>query len=440
MCHLVIPASVSVHESALDCSLCHRELFKGAIDNALDTLLHLNGKLIAEKNKCEVLHTENHSLRDTVARLEAQLEVLRSDNDVLARKLIHEAELRSQVLLESDQITVELNELTERVFEEASLLVSAEARKRAEEEGLRRRILCELEAVKSQQELDQSQLRALRLKFDELSTLQSGSQDALGGGSDAAVTEGADDNMLLMPRDEVRRHIPEGLFFDPGQFCEFQQFLRDLHTPTKINSLPFMRRCIEEDFEPCLKGLGWMTLRRALDAFAENTCFVECPAPSSPSSLEPEPACALCHQRRVCQYRYRLRDSETWRPLDSFCRDRLVAVGNFYSFLRTWRSGLNREASEQELFVTACHLRARVLLSRSGLSRTASAAATTTTTTTTTTATTVRCSDEARGEPSPMLESPPFPSEGPFASLFSKGKLFWRHSSTNMELSMEMAR
>lgn len=438
MCHIVLPQPSSVHDNALNCSLCHRSLFKTAIDNALDTLTTLNEKLVNQKNHSELLLAENHSLRHTIALLEAQLGVLRQDNDVIGKKLISEAERRGQLLLENDLILQELNELTERVFSEANAQVSAEARKRFEEEALRARILRELDETKKQREVDQEQLRDLKEKIGHFASsvtaidhhrqqTQEFDEDRIadcmeleflfalnhGVGENCSTEEGAAraGEVSMVPVGGESSASPSSL--DPELFAEFQHFLHEYQrAPSRLNSLPFMRRCIQEDFVPCLKGLGWMTCRRVLEAFCENTCFVE---PAAWTYLrhhqtppESEGACAACDQKRICPYQFKLRPGDTWKPLDPFCRERLAAVGNLYAFLRAWRSGSSK--TEVELFQTCHRLRAKIFLARSGLTSSFSGAMMV-----------VAAEEEVTKDSTPEAAELPTP-DSPFASFLTRSR------------------
>ena len=103
ICHLVLPNPTSVHQSALECSLCNRSLFKTALVNAMDTLTVLNEKLINEKNSRELLQQENEQLQHDLATLRATVNLMKSDNDVLAKKLIAETEQRTLLIVEVSQ-------------------------------------------------------------------------------------------------------------------------------------------------------------------------------------------------------------------------------------------------------------------------------------------------------------------------------------------------
>lgn len=157
-----------------------------------------------------------------------------------------------------------------------------------------------------------------------------------------------------------------------------------------IPNTPFVKRVLAEDVEPCLffqQSQGWWKSpwfkKKLLDAISKNKCEIQgwhdnssifsiyttttttnssssvstSPATSHISSssqqsmtvpMPPKTKCACCNILRVCEFKMRLpapttatsttkkRNSiqpQPWLPIDRFCRDRLVAVCGYYSFM-----------------------------------------------------------------------------------------------------------
>lgn len=157
---------------------------------------------------------------------------------------------------------------------------------------------------------------------------------------------------------------------------------------------PFVKRVLAEDVEPCLffqQSQGWWKSpwfkKKLLDAISKNKCEIQgwhdgsssifsnytttttnssssvstSPATSHISSssqqsmtvpMPPKTKCACCNILRVCEFKMRLpapttstatatltskkRNSmqpQPWLAIDRFCRDRLVAVCGYYSFM-----------------------------------------------------------------------------------------------------------
>lgn len=72
--------------------------------------------------------------------------------------------------------------------------------------------------------------------------------------------------------------------------------------------------------------------------------------------------CALCglsavEEPEVLEYRLRLNDGEGWMFIDGRCRERLVAAGHFFTFLRHLRHGLYSNRPLLDLFYDLLHYR-----------------------------------------------------------------------------------
>lgn len=72
--------------------------------------------------------------------------------------------------------------------------------------------------------------------------------------------------------------------------------------------------------------------------------------------------CALCGvsalaDPQVLEYRLRLNDAESWMYIDGRCRERLVAAGHFFTFLRHLRHGLYSNRPLLDLFYDLLHYR-----------------------------------------------------------------------------------
>lgn len=165
---------------------------------------------------------------------------------------------------------------------------------------------------------------------------------------------------------------------------------------TSIPVTPFVKRVLVEDVEPCLffqQSQGWWKSpwfkKKLLDAISKNKCEIQgwhdthnsssffsnhttttttttttssssistSPTTSHISSssqqstnvpMPPKTKCACCNILRVCEFKMRLpipnnstsalkknttMQPQPWLPIDRFCRDRLVAVCGYYSFM-----------------------------------------------------------------------------------------------------------
>ena len=208
--------------------------------------------------------------------------------------------------------------------------------------------------------------------------------------------------------------------------AEFQNHLKSVmeSNTTIIPSTSFVKRVFTEDVEPCLffpQSQGWWKSpwfkKKLLDAISKNKCEIQgwhdlnyfsnitstttsssfstntSPATSHVSSssqhsinsssvlMPPKTKCACCNILRVCEFKMRLpiansgnsgtsrpqqqqQQQQPWLPIDRFCRDRLVAVCGYYSFM----SHLKLLASSPLLntFKQVMHHRRKMTLARVG--------------------------------------------------------------------------
>ncbi|CEP08927.1 hypothetical protein [Parasitella parasitica] len=172
--------------------------------------------------------------------------------------------------------------------------------------------------------------------------------------------------------------------------AEFQFHVKSVleSNTTSIPSTPFAKRVLTEDIEPCLffpQSQGWWKSpwfkRKLLDAISKNKCEIQAwhdinyisniTSTTTSSSLSnntssatshissssqhstnfssiampPKTKCACCNILRVCEFKMRLpiassssarsqqQQQQPWLPIDRFCRDKLVAVCGYYSFM-----------------------------------------------------------------------------------------------------------
>jgi len=384
ICQIVLPRPRTPHESALECCLCQRGLFPLALDNVMDMMTTLNEKLVNQKNHNDLLLMENEALRKTVASLRAELNLLKSDNDVLGRKLVAEAELRSQLLTENDNINSELQELTEKLFCEANNLVSAEARRRFEAENSKKKAILLLEETRDQLQMEQVQMKELKAMIEKYAAEEDRSNYEDRAPSSPKYLGAVSTYQFIgtlagedTDHDHQYHHHKESLssassghpVFDVRLYIEFEQFIQKLRAGNgklagQMSSY-FMRRCFEEDIEPCLKYTGRFASRRLIEALSENSCCVEKIPPMQMETREPV-VCALCDHRRHCTYRFRLKAEDQWRVIDKFCRDRVVAVGDFYTLIRHIRQGFCSSIPTPILYREFCRLRGRICYARNG--------------------------------------------------------------------------
>lgn len=195
----------------------------------------------------------------------------------------------------------------------------------------------------------------------------------------------------LAQQQQQNKNTANTVRIDGFILTEFQHHVKTVmdNTSTAIPFTPFIKRVLVEDVEPCLffqQSQGWWKSpwfkKKLIDAISKNKCEIQgwhdthnsssifsnyTNTTNSSSSINTSPAtshiscssqqsitlpmapktkCACCNILRVCEFKMRLPMPTTsntlkknsiqpqpWLPIDRFCRDRLVAVCSYYSFM-----------------------------------------------------------------------------------------------------------
>ncbi|CAO3609188.1 unnamed protein product [Cunninghamella echinulata] len=182
-----------------------------------------------------------------------------------------------------------------------------------------------------------------------------------------------------------------------NEFAEFVKFGTSMPLK-KLHSIPFMKHCQLEDVDPCLRfgAHSRLSARKINDAIVMNTCFIE----ESPAGFADEQArrpvdlplkisaaksmiwerfssssqntifsgCQACGRSNdsPLPYRFRISYFDDWACIDRYCRDRLVAVCEFYVFIRNVRQGYYSSRSMFDLYQEAMRLRLQMFYARMG--------------------------------------------------------------------------
>ncbi|KAG2236886.1 hypothetical protein INT48_002699 [Thamnidium elegans] len=175
---------------------------------------------------------------------------------------------------------------------------------------------------------------------------------------------------------------------------EYSIFQLYPHTPPS----EYMTRCEIEDIEPCLQfgnSNSRMHVKVMMSHMSQTPCFIEsitldeakklpplCNATTSVyyrpiwerlTSASPQQKhqleCSACGKKRrtnimASYYRFRLDENEDWLLIDQNCRDRLVAVCNFYSFIKHIQMGYYDRQLLNDLYLENVNLRLKMFYSR----------------------------------------------------------------------------
>lgn len=276
---------------------------------------------------------EVSQLRAQLAAQSQLIEQLQRDMQELNTKYVAEIERAADTLHQKDVIEKELEELSCHLFEQANAMVAQERREKWELE-----------------------------------------------------------HQLLMLRDRFHPIVHDRHINAFQSFLHHQQQL-----PLKrLGQCEFLKTCIEQDIEPCLIGkFGNRWSKRLTEHLLWQPCYIEkATAPlqynqshsmsrssSSPGSTlwdrflpssssmhnhtNNNARCAACGQTSdPLLYRFRLESEQAWLYIDQHCRDRLVAVCEFYSFIRKVHLGLFSRRSIHDLYHENVRLRLQMFYAR----------------------------------------------------------------------------
>lgn len=378
------------------------------------------------------------SLRQELSTKNHQLQRMELDLQTMNQKYVAEIERVGNVQHEKDMVEHELEELSRKLFEEANAMVAIEKRARWQVEN-------ELRQTQEHLLAEQTQLHELRLKLttadDETASIEHVAKkkkscsnmraqmdlQELHGLKRASAnhalkyTQGPQRQpqeqrtISMPPTPSTSNHAikKEPSTLDGVQLQLFQEYTiassKQLLSPKKLNQTPFMKHCLSEDIEPCLRfgPQSKLSIKKMIDHLSRQPCFIEhvtsfnmnatppaaAPAPqqskplwgrftSSPSTstttssnrnnIIVSNACSACarpadpgnSQSVLLNYRFKLDENENWLPIDQYCRDRLVAVCEFFVFIRNIQMGLYSDRSIEDLYTENIRLRLQMFYSR----------------------------------------------------------------------------
>ncbi|CAG8471994.1 6699_t:CDS:2 [Paraglomus brasilianum] len=385
-----------------------------------------------------------------LAQLDQHIEeraYLKRDLAAMATDLAEEQNLRTQIQSSKESLEQEIDDWINAMFEKVNQMVYDEANAREDLEILNREFKGRLEQPLKSSHSREDRLREMKLllvHFD--STKQRQAAPTPTGANLYSRNSIVRRNLMTSsPFNSPRAsrnfgHMSPSLFsasmeefmfakskkvyVDGLYFEEFQEYVKSFgHNPSSkdlnLNS-PFMKRCMQEDIQPCLfEGKsGWKSpfyKRRLLEAIMKNQCEIQPinysaanSVPSTPTTSQnsipsprtgfheppasPKVKCGLCGQLRSCEFRMRLSGPDaavpptttalasssnvsarfsisgrpTWMPLDRFCRDKMVAVCDFYAYISHLRQGLLANSPIWGMYKHCLKIRRKIGLARVG--------------------------------------------------------------------------
>ncbi|KAJ3325945.1 Guanine nucleotide exchange factor (GEF) which may activate RAB8A and RAB8B [Boothiomyces sp. JEL0866] len=350
------------------------------------------------------------SLEDDIDFKTDEIQKLKKEMEIMGEKLLEEVAARKELQTSKDAVQDELEELTKSLFEEANTLVANEARERHGAQVLQQQTAKQLAETKLHLQTEQAELRQLRVKINQLEAQH-----------EQWLQDRAKQKQHVLPLavaigDEATASIDQ--LIDPQLFSHFKELFEEGPNmkASKFRDLIFMRNALEDDITPCLRfgGNPRTSTKKFIDAIVLNHCFIEEMTPeqvqeledrdernrkASQQSIEKEPptpssslfnktmlerlsnalsttpvlpesgGCSTCGREGKYQYRFKITDvqEDTWYPICLNCKDRLLAVCDFYRLIRNIRQGLYSTKTAEQVYIEALNIKRKMFFTRVGL-------------------------------------------------------------------------
>lgn len=348
-------------------------------------------QLESEKQSTTIkdLETQTQQLTEKLGSTQSQHTSLQQDMAILQKKL--EAEKLEATKAKNAQSNVEneLEELSQKLFEEANGMVAAEKKAKHAIELQYKQLKQELVLVRQQMEAEELQLKELKLKMGDIMESESASSIKDDNTSTSTPDKRASRDMQSL----FTHHLTEeDASIDPLLLNEFDEFIRS--TEPNLRKILFFKHSLVEDIEPCLRfgPHARLSPKKLYEAISANTCFIE-EAPygfaqdqakrssheiplkiSAAKSMIWErlgastphfTGCQACSRTKgELPYRFRISMLDDWACIDRYCRDRLVAVCEFYMFIRNIRQGYYNGRTNYDLYQESTRLKLQMFYAR----------------------------------------------------------------------------
>ncbi|KAG1057149.1 hypothetical protein G6F43_001012 [Rhizopus delemar] len=374
-----------------------------------------------ENNQCCM------NCKQLLAQLDEQIEqkaYLKRDLGSLAAALSEQEEIRSTIEQDKEALEEDVADITSTLFSSLNQILMDDVTERDGVVQLNREMNGQLASL-----LDSWDIRELRLKEMKEALVQLDSAVHSSANTSSTLTRRFSQQQQqqqaspiptsnTIPRRFISHHRSSShqtnynnnngtIQIDGYILSEFQQHLKAVTESKVANNQPipstsFVKRVFSEDIEPCLffqQSHGWWKSswfkKKLLDAISKNKCEIQywngtyhtsymSTTTNSSSSIisatsshlstnssnntpsPPKTKCVCCNILRVCEFRMRLPPTTNpWLPLDRFCRDRIIAVCGYYSFMNNLKM-LSTSTTLLNAFKQVMFHRRRMSLSRVG--------------------------------------------------------------------------
>ncbi|CAO3664739.1 unnamed protein product [Rhizopus stolonifer] len=414
-CHHILVSKDSQH-----CALCDdiiptlselqqdKEKRRQELDQSHNALSIEQGR---RKTLEQDVATLNKKCEESTKRLYERTEqqtALERDLKALTEKYELERAEAKKARQAKQDVENELEELSQKLFEEANDMVANEKREKHQIQIQLKHLQDELKSCKEQMEAEEMQLRELKKKMANVNEKRVSGNSHLFEEDDLSTCTSEEDygvdkkasrdlSELLTPTNRETNFEED---IDPWVLQEFQDLVESSESVVtrKIHSVAYMKHSLTEDIEPCLRFGPHSRLvpKKLYEAMLLNTCFIEeapygyaqdqakrpwdeplkvsagksmiwelLSASSQPNSHLT--GCQACGRDSVeLPYRFRISMLDDWACVDRYCRDRLVSVCEFYTFIRNVRQGYYNGRNILDLYQESVRLKLQMFYARVG--------------------------------------------------------------------------
>ncbi|XP_042259948.1 rab-3A-interacting protein isoform X2 [Thunnus albacares] len=326
---------------------------------------------------------ECSALSDSLSRLrspsvmevrEKGYERLKEELAKAQRELLLKDEECERLSKVRDQLGQELEELTASLFQEAHKMVREANVKQANAEKQLKEALGKIDVLQAEVQA----LKTLVLSSPTSPVGELPSAGVGGGGSKTPFRKGHSRNkstssaiLGTQPDPSATQPIVrECREVDSQLFSEFKAWKEE---PTLDRSCCFLERVYREDIYPCLTFNKSELGSAILEAVEQNALSVE------PVGFQPLPVvkasavecggpkkCALSGQTKTCKHRIKFGDSSNYYYVSPYCRYRITAVCNFFTYIRYIHQGLVKQQDAEQMFWEVMQLRREMSFAKLG--------------------------------------------------------------------------
>uniref|UniRef100_A0A673AKM4 GDP/GTP exchange factor Sec2 N-terminal domain-containing protein n=1 Tax=Sphaeramia orbicularis TaxID=375764 RepID=A0A673AKM4_9TELE len=333
-----------------------------------------NGSQVIDSEECSALSDSLSRLRSpsVMEVREKGYERLKEELAKAQRELLLKDEECERLSKVRDQLGQELEELTASLFQEAHKMVREANVKQANAEKQLKEALGKIDVLQAEvQALKTLVLSSPTSPVGELpSAGSSGVKTPFRKGhsrnksTSSAIMGTQPDPSATQPIVRECREVDSQLF---GEFKVWKE------EPTLDRSCIFLERVYREDIYPCLTFNKSELGSAILEAVEQNTLSVE------PVGFQPLPVvkasavecggpkkCALSGQTKTCKHRIKFGDSSNYYYVSPYCRYRITAVCNFFTYIRYIHQGLVKQQDAEQMFWEVMQLRREMSFAKLG--------------------------------------------------------------------------